>query len=447
MSQTLDSAVTPPPPPRAAFAVLRDNLTLIPFLLAGGAATAGFQLLMARVLPPAAYVEAFVMLAAISLLATPSNLIQTVITRSTAHMVALEQLGDLRAVTIIVARRLAMAALALILLFVVLAPVLQDTLRLTSVWPVIIGGFAAGLLLLEPLVRGLTQGARDFVGHGSILAAHGLARLSVGALAIGLGGGATGALLASPASALGGIGAGALAVRRLLRVRTAGAPARIRQAHLWDHTRVGLIMATMAAMLHMDGLIVRAFHPTVVAADYAALAVVARTVFWGGVSAGIVLLPYVVRCATRGEDFVRAYLVSMTLMALASGAAGIVVLGWPAFPYGVIFGDTYAPNTELLPAYVAAAAMLAVTTMTANLHVGASNLRVWWPLTAIVVLVVIGMLIARDSPAGILAVVVAGDAAAMLYLIAEAIGLTRRRAFISYGGAEPPLVEVERDRA
>ena len=412
--------------PGPTLELLKDNLTLVPFIIVGGGATSAFSLLMARALPAAAFGEAFAVLATLSLLATPSNVIQTVVARSTARFIALGRPGELRAGLRTASVRLVLAAALVAIAIVAVSPLLAGALRLREPWPVMLAGVAAGLLLIEPLLRGVTQGARDFVGLGYVMAAHGIGRIAVGAAAILTGGGATGALAASTGSALGGIGAGVLAVRLRLRgIGSTPSDAHPRVA-IWDHARVAIILAVMAGLLHLDVVFVKAFHPDEVAADYAALALVARIVFWVGVLVAIVLLPYVVHYATRQANFVRVYLVSLGLMAVASAIAAAVVLSRPDFVYGVIFGDGFAPHPTLLPAYVGAASMLAVATITANLHIGASHLRVWKPLTAILALVLAGIALFHASPGQILAVMAVGDALAVAYLVVETVAVARR---------------------
>ena len=179
-------------------------------------------------------------------------------------------------------------------------------------------------------------------------------------------------------------------------------------------------------MLHLDGLAMRVFHPPDVAADYAVLAVIGRMVYWSGITIGLVLLPFVVQAATRGEDYVRAYLISVGLMVFAGSITAFVVLLWPEFVYSVAFRDEYTLNTTLLPMYVAAAAMLAIATMTASLHIGASNLRVWAPLAVLVAATLIAFGLAHDSARQVVTVVLVADAVAFVYLVGEAALLARR---------------------
>ena len=411
---------------RGATDILRDNATLLPFLLVGGGGITAFQLLIARALPPAAYAETIAVLAILSLLATPATVIQTVVARATARLLALGRFGELRAGARRTGIQVGAAALLVTAGLGAASPLLAKALQLTSPWPVLVASIAAGLHIVEPLVRGATQGGRDFVAHGIILVAHGAGRIALGGAAVLLGGGATGAVLASVASASSGTAAGGLALRRMMRRWPASPPAAAPRVRLSNHVRVAAIMTAMAALLHLDLLFVKAFHPTSVAAEYAALALVARSVFWVGATIAVVLLPYVVRRATRGEEFVRAYLASLALVLLTAGVMAALVLSSPEVAYSLVFGDKYTPNVELLPAYAAAAAMLAVTNITAGLHIGASHLRVWFPLAVLILATVVGLALAHESPGQVLAVVAAADAAAMLYMLAEAIALARR---------------------
>lgn len=411
---------------RATIEILRDNLTLVPFVAVGGLASAGFQVLISRSLEATVYGETFAVLGVLSLLGTPVLLIQTIIARSSARLFSLGRLADLRLAAWVAARRLSVAAILLAVVLAALTPVMMRAFQLTSPWPVLVAAAGAGLSLLEPLFRGITQGARDFVAHGSIALMHGLGRLGFGAIGVLAGGGSTGALLASPGGALAAVGAGMIALRGLLRGDSEPASATSPGEPLWAHIRVGLIVTIMVAMLHLDGLAMRVFHPPDVAADYAVLAVIGRMVYWSGITIGLVLLPFVVQAATRGEDYVRAYLISVGLMVFTGSIVAVVVLLRPEFVYSVAFRDEYTLNTTLLPQYVAAAAMLAIATMTASLHIGASNLRVWAPLAILVVATLVAFAVAHESARQVVTVILVADAVAFVYLVGEAALLARR---------------------
>ncbi len=411
--------------PRTAGSIVRDNGTLLPFLLVSSGATSAFQLVMARQLAPADYAEAYAVLGALSLLVTPAQVVQTLVARRAAALAAAGRIDALRQTARAAVGRVGLAALAAALLIAAGAPVIQSILQLDSPWPVAAAGAAAGVLIFEPVARGLVQGARDFVGLGASLAAHGLGRLIVGAAAVFAGGGPTGALLASPASALGGIAVGWLFALRILRRPSRGQRPVPRLSGVSDHARVAVILFALAGLLHLDVLAVKAVFPAQTAAQYAALALVGRIVFWGGTAVGAVLLPSVVWRAATGAGVMRAYLASLALMAAIAGGAALVILGWPDVVYGLIFGGRYPPYTELLPLYAAAAGLLAAAAVTANLHVGAGRLRVWLGLAVILAATAAGYALHNDTPRAILTVLLVGTAAAAAYLAAEALALAR----------------------
>lgn len=411
---------------RATIEILRDNLTLIPFVTAGGLAAAGFQVFLSRSLEKEIYGETFVVLGVLSVLGASTLVIQTVLARSSARLFALGRLADMRLAAWTAGRRLTIAAIVLTLILAALTPLLVRALQLTSPWPMLVAAVGAGLALVEPLFRGITQGARDFVAHGAVVAMHGFGRLGVGTVGVLAGGGSTGALLAGPGGALASIGMGVVALRRLLRGDSEPAHAASSGEPTWVHVRVGLIVTIMVAMLHLDGLAMRVFHPPDVAADYAVLAVIGRMVYWSGITIGLVLLPFVVQAATRGEDYLRAYLISVGLMVFAGSIVAVVVLLRPEFVYGVAFRDEYTLDTTLLPMYVAAAAMLAIATMTASLHIGASHLRVWIPLAVLVVATLVALAVAHESARQVVTVILVADAVAFVYLVGEAALLARR---------------------
>lgn len=382
---------------------------------------------MARGLEPRAYAEAFAVLGALSLLVTPAQVVQTLVARRSAELVALGRLSELRTVTRTIVRWTGLVSVILMLGIAALSPLIQTALQLSSPWPVVVAGVAAGALTFEPVARGITQGAREFVGLGFALVAHGLGRLVVGAVTVLTGGGATGALLASPASAFGGIVFGWLSARRVLNQPDVPAEQESSPLRISDHVRVALILFALAGLLHVDVLAVKAYFSPDEAAAYAALALIGRIVFWSGMMVGIVLLPFVVWRAAVGAGIIRAYLASLLLMATVSGVSALIILVWPEGVYGLIFGDRYPPYVELLPLYVAAAALLAIAAVTASLHIGAGHLRVWIGLAVILVATVSGYAFAHDSPRSVLTVLLVGTAVAAVYLVAEAIALAHHR--------------------
>ncbi len=396
---------------------------------------------MARGLEPRAYAEAFAVLGALSLLVTPAQVVQTLVARRAAELVALGRLAELRATTRTIVRWTGLVSLLLALAIAAASPLIQSALRLDSPWPVVVAGIGAGALTFEPVARGITQGARDFVGLGYALAAHGLGRLVVGAATVLAGGGATGALLASPASGLGGIVVGWLSARRVLNRPDRPAEREASPLGIADHVRVALILFALAGLLHLDVLAVKGFFSPDQAAAYAALALIGRIVFWSGMMVGVVLLPYVVWRAAAGEDVMRAYLASLALMAAVSGGSALVILTWPESVYGLIFGDRYPPYTELLPLYVTSAALLAIAAVTAILHIGVGRLRVWAGLAVVLAGTVGGYALAHDTPRAILTVLLIGTAMAAVYLVAEAIWLahtSRTKAASKRQGADVP---------
>ena len=85
--------------------LLHDNATIIPFFVLGSAATSMFQLVMARYLEPENYAAAVAILGGLSLLVTPSQVIQTLIARRTAELLALGKTVTLRTNMRLYARR------------------------------------------------------------------------------------------------------------------------------------------------------------------------------------------------------------------------------------------------------------------------------------------------------------------------------------------------------
>ena len=417
--------------------LLHDNATIIPFFVLGSAATSMFQLVMARFLEPENYAAAVAILGGLSLLVTPSQVIQTLIARRTAELLALGKIVTLRTNMRLYARRVGLISITLAISIAAASPILQSVLQLESPWPLVIAAIAAGTLTFEPVARGVLQGTRNFLGLGFTLASHGLGRIVVGGIAVAaFTGGPTGALLASPASAISGIIMGWVGVRRNLPKHNHHRPVDTPTSNLKspEYVRVTIILLVVAGLLHLDVLVIKILFSPMEAAEYAALSLVGRMVFWGGTAIGTVLLPHIVWQATTGGNVIRTYIVSLLLMTIVVAATAFTILTWPAFTYATIFNDRYTANTDLLPLAVTAAGLLAIVAVTANLHIGAGHVRVWCGLAVIMVGTILGYAVAHETIRDVLSVLVTGTACAAIYVTAEAIALAQQQTSLQSPG-------------
>ena len=298
-------------------------------------------------------------------------------------------------------------------------------------------------MTFEPAARGALQGARNFSGLGYTLASHGLGRIVVGGITVAaFAWGPMGALLASPASAVSGIVMGWLGVRRSLTKHDVRRPLDTLASSFKtpDYVRVTVILFVVAGLLYLDVLIVKIVFSPIEAAEYAALSLVGRMVFWSGTAIGTVLLPHIVWHATTGGNVIRTYIVSLLLMTVVVTATAVTILNWPAFTYATIFNDRYTPNADLLPLAVAAAGLLAIVAVTTNLHIGAGHLRVWRGLIAILAATILGYTLAHETIRDVLSVLLTGTACAALYVIVEALAIAQRQS------DHTPLINPESQR-
>ena len=90
-----------------------------------------------------------------------------------------------------------------------------------------------------------------------------------------------------------------------------------------EYVRVTIILLVVAGLLHLDVLVIKILFSPMEAAEYAALSLVGRMVFWGGTAIGTVLLPHIVWQATTGGNVIRTYIVSLLLMTIEIGRAHV----------------------------------------------------------------------------------------------------------------------------
>ena len=365
----------------------------------------GFQWSMARMLEPGQYATMFSLLALLAILAVPSHVVTIVATRmASAALVTHGGRHLLRGA----ARGIAVAGAAGLVVWIAIAaasgPIaafLNSPERVAVVW---LGG-AAAVGLVAPVAKGILNGARAFVALGALGISDSGMRIAVAVVLVAMGAGTAGAIAATPIAAGLGIVLAILVTWWLFgRDREPDLDVAVERGPIdWStNLRVAAIGLGVAGLLNVDVLVVRNAFADDQAALYAASALVGRVVLFASAPIASVLLPHLMRNASSGQPFGGVFIVGAVMATLVSGSAALIILIAPEFIFDVIFGGRYAPVPELMWGYVLAGTLFSAITLQANLHIGVSRLRIWWPILGLAVLCALTLALRHDSLAQVI---------------------------------------------
>ncbi|MEU3009422.1 polysaccharide biosynthesis protein [Nocardia asteroides] len=323
------------------------------------------QLLAGRWLGVAGYSEFASLLAVQLLCAVPALAMQNVVAREVVHG------ADLRAVRSMQWRCAALVAAVA----VVLVPVVAGLLHV-GVWAAAAALGAAPALVVLSGEQGILQGGNHFRALAAVLAMAGTARVAPALLALGLGGGAAGALWAGAAGIVcAAVVAGRIAsktaadtaraevaARPGVTSRTASAGATPNATGAPPRTigvlpvlRAVQVQAALMALSSADLIVVRIVLDDIDASRYSLGTIATKIAFWLPQAVGVVLYPRMAQ-PTHSARAIRDALSVLSIIGV------VAVLGAAlAAPLAPLFaGQDYAPIQGLLWLFALHGAILAV---------------------------------------------------------------------------------------
>ncbi len=332
----------------------RAGLVVAPAMAVANALNYAFNLVMLRLLDPAAYGALGALLALVLIGTVPGLALQAVVARHTAL-----RAGDRAAVAALWWRTLAAVSwvsLGLGLAATAAAPALAAFLHLGSLAPALL--LAANILPL-PLVsalQGMLQGVQRFGALAAALLVNAGARLAVGVGLVGAGHGVDGALAASVAGSVLAVLVPLAMVRPVLAARPGrggpGVAALGREVGAASLAFLGLLLLT-----NVDLLLARHYLDAGASGLYAAGAVVTKIAYWAPQFVATIVFP---RLATAAGG--RRHLLAGAAAVVAGLGAALVVAvaAAPRLVVALPFGDAYGGVGPALPLFAALGTGLAL---------------------------------------------------------------------------------------
>ncbi len=357
-------------PLAAGPSLARAGLMVAPAMAVANGLNYAFNLVMLRLLEPAAYGALGALLAVILIGTVPGLALQAVVARHTAL-----RAGDRRAVAELWSRTLvavSWVSLGLGLAVAAAAPALAAFLHLGSIVPAL--WLAANILPL-PLVsalQGMLQGVQRFGALAAALLLNAGARLAVGVGLVAAGHGVDGALAASVAGSVLAVLLPLTLLRPMLagrgvpsgapvggRAVLSGAP-RLAPATAALGREVGAAALAFLGLLlltNMDLLLARHYLAAEPSGLYAAGAVVAKIAYWAPQFVATIVFP---RLATEAAARRRLLARAAAAIAALGVALMVVVAAAPELAVTLPFGAAYRDVGPDLPLFAALGTALAL---------------------------------------------------------------------------------------
>lgn len=371
----------------------------------------GYQVVQARLLPPADYAALTALFGILILESVSSQVIQSATATLTARYRARDEHEALRAFVRRWSVRIAGGAAALGALVVVLSPFASGALSLPPV-SVALVGVALFLALVFTFVVGLLQGLARFVWMGCALVAQAASRLVIGVALVMLGFGVDGAFTGATAAVGVSLVVAAIPLLGLLRAsRRSTAVVELGASETRFFVLSAIVLLAYAALTNVDAVLARSLLSADDAGAYAGAITLGKIVLFAPIAVGFILLERTASSHARGEDTDRMLFLALGFVLVTSGAVALAYLIVPDLLVPIVVGSQYPETPRIVGLYGLAALANALLNLWIAYFIGRGEMRVGL-LLALAVAAEVVLLFTTVSDAVSMARVVLGVALA-----------------------------------
>ncbi len=342
--------------------VLRNNGIYITGSLLAGLFGYIFHFESGRLLGPSGYAVVASAIAALYLLTLPVVVLQSVSVRYTSLASARQDPASIRSLLVRISSLSLLVAAPMALLLLVFAHNVAQYLNIADVRVIYVLIPATLMTLLIAINRGALQGLRRFFALSANVLLDMVSRVVFVAMLVLLGFGAVGAV----AAVLLGPAIAYVQSLQVLRRLTSYGPGLATTEGLGGYA----VLAAVAGigvnyLFSIDTLLAKHYLSSESAGIYAAAAVLARGVYFLGLSVAAVMFPEV--AALHARDEAHFHVVDLSLLLVGCIGAALVV-AYLAFPGLVLlpYGPSFTPVASYLGTFAVALAMLALANLLIN---------------------------------------------------------------------------------
>ena len=331
--------------------LLRAGLWMSLAGVAGGALGYVFQVLMGRLLSPADFALFSAVMALGMFAASPLSALTMLVARQVASLVSLGHKGQLRPLYLSVFRGIVVGAVILLACAILAQDALQGYLHAPDATPIWILYSLLVVVAVVALNTAFFQGSQSLGWLGGLGVAGVLARIVFGVAFLGLGWGATGALLAVLFATLVTSLAGLARLRPMLPNSHQSAATSSTTFPLAAIVPVFVANVAFTAMTQLDMVLVNHYFDANQAGHYAAASVLGKAVLYLPGGLVIALYPMVAGRYAARQGSAHLLVQSALAVLIVCGSAATVYWLLGTWLVGLFYGAAYAPAGELLALY------------------------------------------------------------------------------------------------
>lgn len=399
------SATLEPPVPQPTAEQRPPSLavgaTTIMVVLTGLASATNYasNIIFGRLLTPESFGDLTALLALVVVVTVPAGAAQTI---AAERVAGLKAAGDEERARYVIRHGLSHLAALSLLAGVVAAlaiPLVDEVFDLQALGAAIAVVPLLIVSMFIPFVWGLLQGFDRFVALGVLFLGAALSRILFGAPWAAAGGGAGGALAGQAVGNALAVAVTLWLIRdHLIGRGTGAATSGLRRRPDSRTLAAGWAFIAFALLSNLDIVLAKIFLSPYEAGEYAALATIGRIVIFLPSAVAIVMVPSVAR-ARHDAGAAGAVLRKATLVVLGTTlVAALPIIAFPDLVMDTMFGDKYAGAAGGVRAIAAAGIGLALLYLLVVYTVAIQDRRWVWVLTAAVLLQIVAIAAAHETP-------------------------------------------------
>src|SRR5581483_10992397 len=347
-----------------------------------------FHLVAARDLGPSDYGDLVALLTLSALLGLPLAALQVVVGRVVAHLTALGRHHEVHVLNRRAAVVTAGFALAATLVLVVLTPLLQRVLSISSATAVVLMAALTVPAALTPIVWGVAQGLQRFT-----------------LLAASMAGGTAIRMLAS-------LTLPSVLLRSWFRRDAPDAGGEARPRLLTGFAPAAVALLAFTSLTQSDVLAANATFSDTASGIYGAASLIGRVILYLPTAIVAVLLPKVAARAAANRSTRDILGLSLLITLLFCVAAAVIYAAAPDLIVRIAFGSKYDGAASLLVPFAVAMTILALLNVLLYYHLGRGEGLFSWVLGCGAVAQIVAFALFHQSPRWLI-----GDTIAVAFLV------------------------------
>jgi len=371
-----------------------------------------FHLVAARDLGPSDYGDLVALLTLSALLGLPLAALQVVVGRVVAHLTALGRHHEVHVLNRRAAVVTAGFALAATLVLVVLTPLLQRVLSISSATAVVLMAALTVPAALTPIVWGVAQGLQRFTLLAASMAGGTAIRVLALFAFVVVGLSTPLAVTATLIGMLASLTLPSVLLRSWFRRDAPDAGGEARPRLLTGFAPAAVALLAFTSLTQSDVLAANATFSDTASGIYGAASLIGRVILYLPTAIVAVLLPKVAARAAANRSTRDILGLSLLITLLFCVAAAVIYAAAPDLIVRIAFGSKYDGAASLLVPFAVAMTILALLNVLLYYHLGRGEGLFSWVLGCGAVAQIVAFALFHQSPRWLI-----GDTIAVAFLV------------------------------